>query len=229
VINSPGLTKKINEVSKRKGGFMKKEMLVLLIALFGLSGCGIKKKGTKPVKVSTQTEIDIPLADDSIRSFFDDEVGEFTLMEEETPDLETAADIGYGDEFAWADEEAFEGAKVVYFDFDRYSVRKDQEEALVHDLSYVQAELKKAAKEGIEPTVVVEGHACHSAGSAVYNLALSEKRAKVVANRFASEGLAVKTVGRGAEVPAVIGGKKVTGDRVAQAKNRRVEVKLVYS
>jgi outer membrane protein OmpA-like peptidoglycan-associated protein len=216
---------------------MKKTLLMLLIAIIGLPGCGgshVKKAKNAKIAKNEAFEIDIPLADDNLRNFFDDEVSEFALLDQEDIiDIEVDEDPedrpAENNEFAWAQEEDLGNYQVVYFDFDRYSLDKDQEKVVQQDIAYVKKELKKMAQDGIEPTVVVEGHACHSAGSAVYNLAISEKRAKTVANRFASEGLAVKTVGRGAEVPAVRNGKKITGNRSEQAKNRRAQVKILYS
>ena len=79
--------------------------------------------------------------------------------------------------------------------------------------------------------MVIEGHSCHSAGSAVYNLALSEKRAKALADRLVAGGVPsqnIKVVGRGQEVPAVVEGKAVTGDRKEQAPNRRDEVRVIH-
>jgi len=129
-------------------------------------------------------------------------------------------------ELAWVDQD--DGTQPIYFDFDKYAVRDDQEPAVKEDIQYAKKELKKNDLVPQQAAVVVEGHSCHSAGSAVYNLALSNKRAKVVADRFKAEGLAVKTVGRGAEMPAIINGKAVTGGREQQALNRRVEVKVLH-
>lgn len=230
MLNSLRLTRKNQWGFKKKGRFMKKTLLALLIVIVGLPGCGGKKVKSTKIAKNKVVEIDIPLADDNLRNFFDDEVNDFALLDQEDIiDVEVDEDQhSRHDEFSWA-HEAEGDCQVVYFDFDRYALRKDQENAVQKDIEYVKKELKKIAQNGIEPTVVIEGHACHSAGSAVYNLAISEKRAKTVADRFSTEGISVKTVGRGAEVPAVINGKKVTGNREQQAKNRRAEIKVIYS
>ena len=131
-------------------------------------------------------------------------------------------------ELAWVNHED-DASQPIYFDFDKYAVRDDQESAVKEDIQYAKKELKKNEVESQHAAVVVEGHSCHSAGSAVYNLALSNKRAKVVADRFKAEGLAVKTVGRGAEMPAIVDGKAVTGGREQQALNRRVEINILHS
>lgn len=186
--------------------------------------------------------------DDTIQSFFEEETGEF----ESKDDLDIAIDndnIAMGndnieeqkdfqdslEEFSWvedtkeAEEEEF---KAVYFDFDGKEVRADQEASVTSNVQQIKQELKIAEKTGIEPTLVVEGHACHSAGSPSYNLALSEKRAKQVSDRFVDAGIerdSIKVVGRGQDVPAIINNEKVTGSREEQWANRRVEVRVTYT
>lgn len=218
---------------------MNKLIFILCLTIIALPGCGQQKKQEKPVKKTVKTEtvsLDIPLADDDIRSFFNDDINDFALLEDEDATENTivaqavdASDLDETDEFAWINETEEKSSKVVYFDFDRYAVREDQKESVAQDIAYVKEELKKAEDSDCIPTVVINGHSDHAAGSAAYNLALSEKRAKAVANQFAAEGINVKTVGRGAEVPAIVAGKKVTGNRQEQALNRRAEVAVIYS
>src|SRR5581483_2689227 len=141
------------------------------------------------------------------------------------PDAVKASD------FSWEDEKN-QKFKVVYFDFDKYSIRPDQEETVAFDIDQIRKSLEEAKEKGIKPLVVIEGHAFHSAGSAVYNLALSEKRAKVLADTMISQGIpqeSIKIVGRGKEVPAVIEGKAVEGDRQSQWPNRRDEIRVLFS
>ena len=79
--------------------------------------------------------------------------------------------------------------------------------------------------------MVIEGHACQE-GTPAYNVALSEKRAKIVADHFVAAGVpssSIKVVGRGQECPAVINGKTVNGSREDRAPNRRVEVRVIYT
>lgn len=217
---------------------MNKIIFLLCLTIIALPGCGHKKKQTTPIKntkrIETASLTDIPLADDDIRSFFDDDINDFALLDDEEINenktvASAAPDLDESDEFAWINETEQKSSKVVYFDFDRYAIRDDQKDAVAQDIAYVKEELKKADKGHYTPVVVINGHADHAAGSAAYNLALSEKRAKAVANQFAAEGIQVKTVGRGAEVPAIVNGKKVTGDRQQQAPNRRAEVSVIYS
>ena len=243
---------------------MKKGIILTLVMLISLPGCGWRKKSKKKdesqksamaEKIDVFSSVDIPLAQDvsneevtnvalddtDVRSFFDAEIGEFESEE----DLSIAMDNDAVEpkesaqdpleKFSWVEAAAKEGNeefKAVYFDWDSDEVGVEQKENLAYDVQQTQEELKISKKTGIEPTVVIEGHACHSAGSPAYNLALSEKRAKKVADRFVTAGIDrdnIKIVGRGQEVPAVIKGEKVTGSREKQWLNRRVEVRVIYS
>lgn len=215
---------------------MNKQLSIFLLVIALLPACnGRKKQKAKEVKPTTQAQqvaqVDIPLAGDDLRRFFDENVDEFAFADEATGNDVVAVNAsGANDdtELSWtADQD--DASKAIYFDFDKYAVRADQEPVVVEDISYVRKELKKNTIEQEPLTVVLEGHSCHSAGSKVYNLALSNKRAKVVADRFKAEGLSVTTVGRGSEMPALVAGRPITGSREQQAPNRRVEVKVVHA
>ena len=200
-------------------------MLSLLVVV---AGCGKKnKKAENKVKSNEISKnVDIPLADGEINNFFDNDLGEYTLADG------TANKVDAKDsDFAWEDGDK-QGYKVVYFDFNNYSLRKDQEESVAFDMNRIKQSLEEAQKRGVQPVVIIEGHACHSAGSATYNLALSEKRAKVLSDRLATEGISpenIKIVGRGKEVPAMLDGKPCTGDREQQWPNRRDEVRVMFN
>jgi len=126
--------------------------------------------------------------------------------------------------FSWEDAAAEESKhlfKTLYFDFDK-DVLKPAEHSNLHK-NIEQA--KKMIKQG--KTIVIEGHACHSAGSAIYNLALSEKRARHVAQKFAEAGIDssnIKIAPRGQEMPVV-----KDGNKKQQAPNRRVEIFAIDS
>lgn len=121
--------------------------------------------------------------------------------------------------FRWEDiasDESKEQFKTLYFEFNKYGLARDQIKNLKADIDYA----KKMIHQG--KTIVIEGHACHSEGSAIYNMTLSEKRAKFVAQKFIDAGIekaSIKIAARGQEMPIVHG-----GDRKAQAVNRRVEI-----
>ncbi len=250
------------EITERRK--MKKGIILTLVMLISLPGCGRKrsKKKSEPKKsamaekvdifssvniplahdVSNEEATDVALDDTDVRSFFDEQIGEFESEEDlsivmnDDDAVEPEEDRQDSlEKFSWIEAAAKEGDeefKVVYFDWDSDEVGVEQKENVSYDVQQTQEELKVSQKTGIEPTVVIEGHACHSAGSPAYNLALSEKRAKKVADRFVTAGIDrdnIKIVGRGQEVPAVIKGEKVTGSREKQWLNRRVEVRVIYS
>ncbi|MFI5333259.1 MAG: OmpA family protein [Candidatus Babeliales bacterium] len=203
---------------------MKKQYAALVLLLVvGMAGCGKKKKkDLKSPKADVYTELDIPVAGTQ-ENFFDENVEGFNLAD----DLQVAQ-AAVQDEYSWVDDTKRDGFPVVYFDFDSTSIRPDQEETLNRDIALA---LKKY-QENNDITIVVDGHACHSAGSHAYNLALSENRAKVLADRLVAAGVPaqnVKIVGRGMEVPAIVDGKPVDGDRQQQWPNRRDEIHVIYS
>ncbi len=121
--------------------------------------------------------------------------------------------------FSWENlnaEESKHQFKTIYFEFDKDVITPNQHASLQYDI----AEAKKMIKDG--KIIVIEGHACHSAGSAIYNLALSERRARYVAQKFAEEGIDasnIKIAPRGQEMPVKKGGSKAD-----QWVNRRVEI-----
>ncbi|OGB85920.1 hypothetical protein A3J41_01495 [candidate division TM6 bacterium RIFCSPHIGHO2_12_FULL_38_8] len=121
--------------------------------------------------------------------------------------------------FSWENlnaEESKHQFKTLYFGFDKDDLAPSEHAALSVDI----AEAKKMIKKG--KLIVIEGHACHSAGSAIYNLALSERRARYVAQKFAEEGIDasnIKIAPRGQEMPVRKG-----GSRAEQWVNRRVEI-----
>lgn len=226
---------------------MKKGSVLLLVMLLSVAGCGKKKKcAEKPNANSKESTVSMPLTQDKkeLSSVFDDDIAEFALVDE-TTDADgkkqvpvatndaNATDEDMGNEFAWIDEadETEQDLKTVYFDFDKYAIKKDQETIVSHDIEALKQTIALAEKDGKKVTVVVEGHACHSAGSASYNLALSEKRAKVLKDRLVQAGISnanIKIVGRGQECPALTkDGKPVTGSREAQWLNRRDELNIL--
>jgi len=217
------------------GKVVKKGFIILpVVLLVALSGCGKKRhKAEKhPKKPEISTSIDIPVAEDGIKSFFDEDINEFALADEvkDTKTINTNIDVSeaQAEQYAWVEDQA-DGFKVVLFDFDSYSIRADQEENLKFNIELAKQKLAENTV-GNEPAVlVIDGHACHSAGSRVYNLALSEKRAKVLADKFIEAGIApesIKIVGRGSEVPAIVDGKPCDGSREQQWPNRRDELHI---
>lgn len=87
----------------------------------------------------------------------------------------------------------------VFFDFDKATIRHDQKAALAQDITWLKAH--PAAK------IIVEGH-CDERGTAEYNLALGDRRAKAVRDALVAAGIAagrIRTVSYGKERPSLLG------------------------
>jgi peptidoglycan-associated lipoprotein len=83
----------------------------------------------------------------------------------------------------------------VYFDYDKYDIRADQQGALQADAQFLQQHA------GIR--ITIEGH-CDERGSTEYNLALGTSRADAVKNALIQAGVAgdrIKTISYGKEKP----------------------------
>jgi outer membrane protein OmpA-like peptidoglycan-associated protein len=217
---------------------MNKLLYFLLCSLLILPGCFLKRKKQEPKGDVKKEQVSVVEGTgDGKKSGLNEDVEAFVLEQEANPFtapinqenesvslldqdqdqfLETAPIDSYSER---AEQMVKHGLKTLYFDFDQYMVRPDQKDTLKADAQRV----KNIAKDGT--IVVIEGHACNSAGSAAYNMMLSEKRAKVVYDYFVTYGIDpqyLKVVGRGFEMCVV-----PEGGRMEQAPNRRVET-LVY-
>jgi peptidoglycan-associated lipoprotein len=101
----------------------------------------------------------------------------------------------------------------VYFDFDKSDLSQDARNALTKN-----AEVMLKSKQGAK--IKIEGH-CDDRGSAEYNLALGERRAKSALQYLITLGVQperLSIISYGKEKPAVQG-----NDEAAWAKNRRAE------
>lgn len=181
------------------------------------------------------------LADNNneVSSFFDEGTQDFVAYDTRESDgnkesldiLSLAADevsqFHKKQDYAWIDADHTKEFKTVYFDFDKHIVRPDQKDIVETDITAARKILDEARSTGENPIVVIEGHACHSAGSSTYNTALSGKRAVAVRDFFIQEGVPaenIKIVERGSDFPVV-----ASGNRDEQWPNRRVEVRVIYS
>ena len=89
--------------------------------------------------------------------------------------------------------------KDVFFNFDKAAIRDDQKAALNDNVGWLKG--NTGAK------VLVEGH-CDERGTAEYNLALGERRAKAVKDYLVAAGIAadrISTITYGKERPFVLG------------------------
>lgn len=103
--------------------------------------------------------------------------------------------------------------ETVYFDFDKSDLRQDTRDVLSKNAEVI---LKSLADAKIQ----IAGH-CDERGSAEYNLALGENRAKSVQKYLTTLGVKAENlsvISYGKEKPAVSG-----SDEAAWAKNRRAE------
>lgn len=101
---------------------------------------------------------------------------------------------------------------VIYFDFDRDTIRSDAREVLMAHA----ARLKKGG------SAALEGHA-DERGTREYNMALGERRAKAVRDFLVIQGVdrsQLEVVSYGEERPAV-----ARSNEASWAKNRRVEIR----
>ena len=175
-----------------------KKMSVLLLAcsLVCLPACKKKhKKDNYVAKKHTvaQNKVNFPLMYESdvdrqdetenLVGLFDNEI-ETTVNNK--PVAKELAQNKVDTEFDWTnesikDEHSF---KTIYFDFDKHAVREDQKQVAVYDAIQLKQLLEEARKDGNEPLISIEGHACHSAGNDEYNLIKSQNRANAVLNVF---------------------------------------------
>ena len=108
------------------------------------------------------------------------------------------------------------GLETVYFDYDKSDLRQDSRNVLSKN-----ADILLKAKNGMK--IRIEGH-CDERGSAEYNLALGERRAKSVQQYLLTLGVQadlLSTISYGKEKPDVQGSTEE-----AWAKNRRAEFVL---
>lgn len=105
--------------------------------------------------------------------------------------------------------------KVVYFEFDRFNLTPESQAALQYN-----ADLLRRVP---HVNVTAEGH-CDERGTAEYNLALGERRARSVMDYLVSLGVApnrITTVSYGSECPV-----DPAHNEQAWAKNRRVFLRV---
>ncbi len=95
-----------------------------------------------------------------------------------------------------SDEDLFnQNIKDIYFDYDKYDVRPDQQSSMGANSQFLGAHTNI--------NLTIEGH-CDERGSTEYNIALGDKRASTVKNALVAAGIdanRIKTISYGKEKP----------------------------
>lgn len=201
-----------------------KFFMLSVVLLSFLGGCKKSQKAddkkqshfskTSHKNAATSSKLDpLELDKDSLKTFaLDDSISKHQAAT-------TAAASSASSIFAWDNidsEKSRNLFKTLYFDFNVDTLKPKEDASLKYDI----AEAKKMIKK--DKTIVIEGHACHSEGSAAYNMAISERRARYVAQKFSENGIDaanIKIAPRGQEMPV-----RKNGSRKDQWVNRRVEI-----
>ncbi len=204
---------------------MTKQFLLALTILALVPGCWQKKAEQRVNKNDVLTDVDIPVADANIKSFFDADLGDMALAD-------NAVALENDDaQYAWIDESGKNsGFKKVYFDFDKYNIKASEKEAVAQDVARMKEFMNQEQKDGKAVQFVVNGNSDHAAGSDTYNRILSEKRAKTLKDCAVAQGIPahkIKVIGRGSDVPEMVNGKPCSGDRDQQWPNRRDEIQVI--
>ena len=196
---------------------MKKNMIMLLVGISMASliagGCANKeavKKEEAVVPVSTAARVEQPKPVEEVAPV--EQVNEVNPAQSEVVSA-PATDVTPLTPAQAASELMFEN---VYFDFDKSDLRQDARDVLSKNAEVI---LKSLA--GIK--IQISGHS-DERGSAEYNLALGEHRAKSVQKYLTTLGVKaadISVVSYGEEKPAVIG-----NDEAAWSKNRRAEFSI---
>ncbi len=189
-------------------------VVMLLVPLMGLTGC-LKKKKKSETKTAQAVGRGFNLSGSKKGSKrYNKDLDAFVLDDADEESLSTVGTNGQR-QVAWKEEgQGAQAFEKVFFDFDRYNIRPDQEDAVKVDV----AQGKAMVAEG--KMLKVEGHADKHYISELYNLAISQKRAHTMASALADAGIdhtLVKPVGFGATKPAIDAPGKVQ-------ENRRVEI-----
>ena len=209
---------------------MKKNILSLLMLLCIMPGCK-KKSSRKTLKSESHSSVK-PTTENQDQALFDEDIDDFVLNEknEKNPFSEPMTDLENenreeSDDFDFEEEEEIvslneqkNGLKTTYYAFNQYKLTPDQKAGL--DLNIKQIKTTLASDPSCQ--FIVEGHACNSAGSDSYNLALSNHRGTEYKNYLVQNNIpkkSLKVVGRGSEMRIV-----PTGNAEEQAPNRRVEI-----
>lgn len=202
------------------------QLLGFTLMVLGLSSC--KKDCAPNINSDCNDYINMPLEVCSNDvSVFDEDVEAFVLEEDGGENLFEASGIrvAYDTEphvqdFTLEQLDEKDEMHIVYFPYDSKEVRPDQHTSL----RLLAKDAHKIYRSG--RAVCCKGHSCEWHGTDVYNIALSENRARTIAQYLEKEaGIPrsyIKVFGVGNDEPVTR-----ENSREAQAPNRRVEVYAV--
>ena len=162
-------------------------MIGLLMSAFLLTGCPKKKPPIKPEAADTTTTVKPEVLDDD------------TTVTTET--METLKESQF---------------RAVYFDFDKFNLRKDAKAALDHNFGLLSSHTDVIIK--------IEGH-CDERGTVEYNLSLGEKRARAAQDYLVGLGInrnRITVISYGKERPL-----DPRHNDEAWDKNRRDEFRII--
>ena len=190
-------------------------VFVFLIGVFMTAGCAkqdvVKKdEGIAPVPVAKH--VDPPNSSDSKASVTPSKQAATTPASQATPSQASAQQSQKASSIA----ELQSALNKIYFDFDTADLSGSARSALAKNAAVLTKE--STAK------IRIEGN-CDERGSAEYNLALGERRAKVAQQYLSTMGVKpdrLSIISYGKEKPAVVG-----SDEAAWAKNRRAVLAVV--
>ena len=171
---------------------------IILSVVTALSGCDIaplKKRGDKEKEGSDQTQV---------------EDNKYSSPEDSTEKFNAGGSLEVS---SLNDPNSPLSQRVLYFDLDSSQIKDEDREIISTHAEFLAAHS--------EITVVLEGHA-DERGSREYNIALGEKRAKVVKQFMTLQGVdekQIQVISFGEERPVALG-----HDSSAWNLNRRVEI-----
>jgi len=185
-------------------------VLLLAVPLLCLTGC-LKKKKTEKKVAQVGRGFDLSGSKKGSKKYGKDL--EAFVLDDQEDEARVISSVNTG-KVAWVEEK--NGSKAfepVFFDFDRYTIRPDQQEAVKIDAAQAKTTVAQGKK------LKVEGHADKHYVSELYNLAISQKRAQTMVNALADAGVertALNAVGFGATKPAVDAPGKIEANRRAE-------------
>ena len=187
---------------------MKKNMVTVLVgvglAALLVGGCAnkenVKKEGLVPPAIATE------------KSEQQSKPAEQVKPSERNHDIQSSQ-AGTAQTNAGGTAVSAGTLETAYFDYDKSDLRQDTRDVLSRNAETILKSL-------VGKKIQIEGH-CDERGSAEYNLALGERRAKSAQQYLTTLGVkaeALSVISYGKEKPAVNG-----SDESAWAKNRRAE------